>query len=222
MSTFTLCLVCVEKLAHSENSKTSRSTAVFRLLISLLSYFPSRAKAQNPSNRDLRDAPPPPIQDEVSGCRVFTPHTQEGFWSGCALRWCAHRVHTVQTVLCTPSPSPFLSPPQLPTSPPPVLPRTLLLLLSQGQLLVLKWPLEAVFFFPGYSFALRLTLILSQPAWSTAAASADSSSWCSSASWWPLYTQVKPTFWESLICFVSVSCLWDGRQVCDLSSVCCK
>lgn len=80
MSTFTLCLVCVEKLAHSENSKTSRSTAVFRLLISLLSYFPSRAKAQNPSNRDLRDAPPPPsrTRSAAAECLPLTPRRGSG------------------------------------------------------------------------------------------------------------------------------------------------
>lgn len=86
MSTFTLCLVCVEKLAHSENSKTSRSTAVFRLLISLLSYFPSRAKAQNPSNRDLRDAPPPPpsrTRSAAAECLPLTPRRGSGVGVPC-------------------------------------------------------------------------------------------------------------------------------------------
>lgn len=36
-----------------------------------------------------------------------------------------------------------------------------------------------------------LTFILQQPSWFTAAVSADSSSWCSQASWQPLHTQVN-------------------------------
>lgn len=86
------------------------------------------------SSRDLRDVTWP--RSAATECLPLTPNyvCAGGVWSGWALWWCAHKVHTVQTVLCTPSPTPSLTP-QLPTSPP-ALPCTLLLLLSQGQLLV--------------------------------------------------------------------------------------
>lgn len=91
------------------------------------------------SSRDLCDVTW--ARSVATECLPLTPnYVAVGVWSGWALRWCAHKVHTVQTVLCTPSPTPSLTP-QLPTSPPAALPCTPLLLLSQGQLLV--WSLTS-------------------------------------------------------------------------------
>lgn len=110
----------------------------------------------------------------ATGCLPLTPnYLAREVWSGCAQWWCAHKVHTVQTVLCTPSPTPRLmslvvclssSCAPLYSPPAPLL----------GSPTHLKLPLEAfrrLFTLPDHHHP--------RPPWFTAAVSADSSSWCS-------------------------------------------
>lgn len=72
----------------------------------------------------------------AAGCLPLTPnYVAREVWSGCAQRWWFHKVHTVQTLLCAPRPTPsthvFGCPPTPPhPHAPPVLSFTFL---SQGQ-----------------------------------------------------------------------------------------
>lgn len=152
---------------------------------------------------------------DVVGCWLFTSHTQLCGQRGG--RSCSdvltESTLSIQTVLCPTRPTPSLMPsaahlptssPHLPTysTPPPHLPCALpctLPLPSRVQPLVCSHQSRS-FWRPSPS----------QPPWfPAAAASADSSSWCSSASRWPLFTQVNLS---SRVCggWQSSSCVCDS------------
>lgn len=65
----------------------------------------------------------------AAGCLPLTPDYVAGeVWSGCSQWWWSHKVHTVQTLLCTPRPTPWLMSSVAQLSHP----CTLLAFLSQG------------------------------------------------------------------------------------------